>query len=167
MSAALRFERASDIAAIAEVVRAAFRGHPHSRGGEAGIVDRLRALGHLAHSIVADAEGHVVGHLALSRVDLSPVVEGWYGLGPLSVLPMRQGTGIGSALVSRGLDDLRAAGAAGCVVLGHPAFYGRFGFRSCETLSYRGGPAWKFLALAFRGAVPHATVAYSAAFHGA
>lgn len=164
MIPSLRFERASDVPAIAEVVRAACRGHRRSDGGEPGIVDRLRALGHLTHSIVAQQDGCVVGHAAFSPVALSPSVGGWYGLGPLSVHPLWQGKGIGSALMARGLDELQAAGAAGCVVFGNPAFYGRFGFRSCARLRYLGGPASLFLSLPFKGTVPRATVTYSTAF---
>ncbi len=100
MTVALRFERESDAAAVAEVVRAAFRGNPHSRGSEPRIVDRLRELGHLTHSVVAQDEGRVVGHVAFSRVDLSAADGDWYGLGPLSVHPRQQGEGIGSALVA-------------------------------------------------------------------
>jgi putative acetyltransferase len=56
------------------------------------------------------------------------VVERGVGLGPLAVLPVRQKTGVGSALARAGLDACRQLGHPWCVVLGDPAYYGRFGF---------------------------------------
>lgn len=164
MTFSLRFECSSDLGAIAEVVSAAFVGHPRSDGSEPRIVERLRALGHLTHSIVAQQEGQVVGHVAFSRVSLVPGGQGWYGLGPLSVHPRQQGRGVGSALVARGLEEIQASGAAGCVVFGSPAFYGRFGFRLSTLMRYGGGPATHFLIQAFNGLEPRATVHYSQAF---
>ncbi|WP_404854419.1 GNAT family N-acetyltransferase, partial [Escherichia coli] len=46
--------------------------------------------------------------------------EGWHGLGPLSVLPQRQGHGIGSRLMEQALSELRTMRAPGCVLLGDP-----------------------------------------------
>ena len=163
----IRLEQACDVDAIDETVRAAFAGHPHSDGSEPAIVRRLRAAGDLGVALVALTQGRVVGQVAFSPVSLTPAAPAWYGLGPLSVHPLHQGRGIGSALVRRGLDVLRAAGAGGCVVFGSASFYRRFGFRAHEQLTYPGAPAPLFLALAFDGAVPRATVRYAAAFDAA
>jgi putative acetyltransferase len=108
-----------------------------------------------------------VGYVAFSPVAIAPHVAAWYGLGPLAVHPLHQARGIGSALVHRGLSDLQAAGAAGCVVFGNPAFYGRFGFQSSSTLVYPHGPRELFLARAFGGTVPTGIVTYAAAFGAA
>jgi len=62
--------------------------------------------------------------------------DGWFGLGPVSVDPDMQGQGIGSALIKAGLDQIKADGAKGCVLVGNPDFYGRFGFVSDPGLSY-------------------------------
>jgi len=168
MHTILRPEQACDVAVIDEVVRAAFAGHPHSDGSEPAIVRGLRAAGDRRLSLVALTQGQVVGHAAFSPVTLAPAAPGWFGLGPVSVQPRHQGQGVGSALVRRGLDVLRAENAAGCVVFGNAAFYGRFGFRAHEQLTYPGGPEPLFLALAFGGgAVPRATVRYAAAFGAA
>jgi putative acetyltransferase len=49
-------------------------------------------------------------------------------LAPLAVTPARQRQGIGSQLVREGLRACAAAGHRIVVVLGHPAYYPRFGF---------------------------------------
>jgi putative acetyltransferase len=164
MSPLIRFEVATDAPSIAKVVEDAFRGHPHSDGSEPRIVTRLRTDGDLSISLVAEVAGEVIGHVAFSPVSITPAVAAWYGLGPLAVHPVHQSRGIGSALVLRGLSELQAAGAAGCVVFGNAAFYGRFGFRSCPGLVYPHGPKERFHARAFEGTVPIGVVAYSAAF---
>jgi predicted N-acetyltransferase YhbS len=134
-------------------------------------VDALRDAGQLALSLVAvEASGDadtVIGHVALSPVTLTPTPDGgpdWYGLGPLAVVPERQGQGVGSRLVRSALEHLSGLGAAGCVLLGDPAYYGRFGFRATPALVLAGVPAAYFQALAFGGAIPEASVAYAAAF---
>lgn len=161
----VRDEAPGDEAAIAAVTAAAFRGAPHSDGSEAEIIERLRVAGDLAVSLVAvDADGAIVGHVAFSPVTISDGTSGWYGLGPVSVVPSHQGTGIGSSLIRAGLERLRSAGARGCVVLGEPAFYARFGFRHDPRLVFPGPPPEYFLRLVFAGPEPHGAVGYSAAF---
>lgn len=86
------------------------------------------------------------------------------GLGPVSVMPAHQRMGIGSALVRSGLRRLRERGAAGCVVLGDPAYYGRFGFAPAPGLIYPGPPPDRFMALALQGVVPIGEVAFHDAF---
>lgn len=167
MAPLLRREREQDQQHIAEVVRLAFADHPRSNGSEPRIVANLRACNDLAVSLVAELEGQVVGHVALSLVVLSPFYGGWYGLGPLAVRPAFQRRGIGSLLVNQGLTELRALGASGCVVFGNPAYYGRFGFAACDQLTYEGGASEHFMALAFQGMVPQAAVTYSPALSDA
>ncbi len=102
-------------------------------------------------SLVAEEEGEVIGHIAFSPVTITPFAVGWYGLGPVSVRPDRQGRGTGSALVRRGLDMLRKAGASGCVLAGNPAFYERFGFRNEPALVFPGCAPQYFMALPLSG----------------
>lgn len=165
MSARLRHEQAQDTPYIAEVVRLAFLGNPHSDGGEPRIIDRLRSRGDLSLSLVAEMEGRIVGHAAFSPVVLESAHEGWYGLGPLAVHPSVQAQGIGSRLVRQGLAELQEKRANGCVVFGNPRYYARFGFQPFERLTYPGGPPQYFLALALQGAVPAAAASYSPAFN--
>ena len=164
MTITVRSERVADVAAIAEVVRAAFLDHPHSDGSEPAVVERLRDWGELMVSLVAAHDGQVIGHAAFSAITLTPPAPGWFGLGPLAVHPRWQRQGIGAPLVWRGLEQLRAMAAAGGVVFGDPGYYGRFGFRSWPQLRYPAGPAALFQALTFGAAVPDATVAYSKTF---
>ena len=164
MNATIRPERAGDEAAIHGVVAAAFDGHPHSDGSEPGIVDALRADGDLAISLVAEEGGAIVGHVAFSPVSVSDGSQGWFGLGPAAVDPARQGEGIGTALIERGLDLLRDRGAAGCVVLGNPAYYARFGFAHDPALTYPGPPPEYFQRLVIGNSGAQGVVAYAGAF---
>lgn len=177
----LRPELPGDAPAIDAVTIAAFAQAQHSLHTEQFIVRALRACGQLAVSLVAvergaevdgDLDGevqgveHIVGHVAISPVSLDPAPGGgWYGLGPISVSPVCQGRGIGAQLVRQALAQLRALpGAAGCVLLGEPAYYARFGFRAEPALVLPGVPPEYFMALAFTGPVPAGTVQYSQAF---
>ena len=88
----------------------------------------------------------------------------WAGLGPVSVLPRWQNRGIGSALIERALDALRQDQWHGCVVLGEPEFYGRFGFRNDPQLVYPGPPPEYFQRIVFGGEPPKGVVSFAAAF---
>jgi putative acetyltransferase len=133
---AIRDEQERDAAAIRAVTLAAFANMPYSQQTEAAIVEALRAAGALAISLVAVEGDDVVGHVAFSPVSIDGgAAPGWYGVGPLSVRPERQRTGIGSALMREGIARLRALGGTGCVVVGDPAYYERFGFRAIPALT--------------------------------
>ncbi len=99
-----------------------------------------------------------------SPVTISDGAPGWYGLGPVSVLLAYHRQGIGSALIRAGLARLQALGARGCCRVGHPAYYGRFGFQHSHELGVAGVPEAAFFALAFTGQLPRGTVAFHAAF---
>lgn len=161
----IRLERFDDIAAIGAVTTAAFEGRPYSSQTEALIVDALRAAGALSLSLVAETDdGQIVGHIAFSPVDIELSDGAWYGLGPVSVAPGRQKEGHGQALIREGLERLKAMGAAGCVLLGSPLYYARFGFETDEALTY-GGEASPYLQrLVFKGRPPRGAVTYHMAF---
>lgn len=164
MNLAIRSEAASDITAIEALTVAAFLDAAHTSHTEQFIVNALRDAGQLTLSLVAEEAGHLVGHVAVSPVTLSDGSSGWYGLGPLSVAPARQRKGIGRRLMQQALADLRVLEATGCVVLGEPEYYGRFGFRADPALVLPGVPPEYFLALFFRRTAASGTVAYHAAF---
>jgi putative acetyltransferase len=145
----IRAERPADTGPIFRITEAAFRGHPHSQGTEPFIVDALREAGALTLSLVAERDGEVCGHIAVSPAGISDGAKGWYALGPVSVAPEWQRQGIGSALVRAALDALRRLGAEGCVLVGEPGFYGRFGFASRPALSMEGVPQAFVLSLPF------------------
>jgi putative acetyltransferase len=160
----IRDEAAGDPDAIGAVVTAAFRGMPFSRQTEAAIVDALRRSGNLALSLVTESQGEVVGYIAFSPVDIGGLSRGWFGLGPVAVRPDRQRQGIGAALIRDGLERLERQGAGGCVVLGEPAYYRRFGFRAISGLHLADVPPEYFLALPFGDEIPSGEVRYAAAF---
>ncbi len=163
----IRPEIREDRAVIHALTEAAFREAPHSSHTEQFIVDALRSRGELSLSLVAEKDGQVVGHIALSPVTISDGSTGWYGLGPVSVLPGWQGQGIGAALMHAVLDALREQDAQGCVVLGEPAYYGRFGFRAEPGLVLPGVPPEYFQALCLRPPMAQGEVSYSTAFEAA
>lgn len=164
MHLVIRDEAPGDEASIDQVTQTAFRGHPFSRQTEHRIVRGLREAGALRLSLVATLEGAVVGHVAFSCVDIGGRDLGWWGLGPLSVMPAHQRRGIGSALVRSGLRRLGERGVPGCVVLGDPAYYGRFGFAPHPGLILPGPPPDHFMAVARKGSVPRGEVVYHPAF---
>lgn len=162
----IRPEQETDIAALRALISAAFATARHASGTEAQIVDALRTTGQLHLSLVAQAEGAVVGHVAFSPVWIEGHAPGWFGLGPVAVLPAHQGRGIGSALIRQGVSMLRNQGAAGCVVLGDPAYYRRFGFVQ-GALWYPGAPEGCFMQQPFRTTAPDGRVTYAPAFGSA
>ncbi|MGK4002434.1 N-acetyltransferase [Sorangium sp. So ce1036] len=165
MDVKIRDEEPSEAGAIEAMTVAVFRGATHGSHTEHFIVNALREAGQLVLSLVAEVDGAIVGHVAVSPVSISDGAEGWYGLGPISVAPDRQGQGIGSQLMKRALAELRRLGAAGCVVLGDPSYYGRFGFKAEPTLVLPDVPPEYFQAIALRGAVPSGRVSYHPAFN--
>jgi putative acetyltransferase len=147
----------ADASAIRLAVTAAF-----GRPDEAVIVDQVRTANEALAEFVAEVDGEVAGHVLLNQMRCRPPMIA-AGLGPLAVAPAFQGLGIGSALVRRGLDACRELGARACVVLGAPAYYGRFGFISAGAViksKYSHLPS--FQALAFDGGA--LTQAFSIAY---
>lgn len=164
MDIKIRDENDRDAKRIHRVTELAFRDAPHTDHTEQFIVAALRQAGALVLSRVAESEGKIVGHVALSPVSLSDGSADWFGLGPISVLPEYQGKGIGSKLMENAIAYLRDRGASGCVVLGDPNYYGHFGFKAVEGLVFPGVPEGYFQALSFGGDFPRAEVAYHEAF---
>jgi putative acetyltransferase len=158
----IRYAKPADHAAIATVVEAAF-----GTSDEVALVARLRADGDVLFELVADEAGSVVGHILFSRLwaDRDAL---FAALAPVAVRPDLQRSGLGKALVRAGLESAREFGAHGVIVLGHPAYYPKFGF-SAEAAAriaapYADSPSFMALALedgAFDGPL---SVAYPDAF---
>jgi putative acetyltransferase len=150
---------AADHRVIAALVTAAF-----GRSDEAVIVDEAR--GGCLVELVAEDDGEIVGHALFSRMTCNPPAL-VAGLGPLAVAPDRQGRGVGDALVRRGLEACRILGVETLVVLGAPAYYGRFGFTVAPSTigsRYAGLAAFQALPL-ISGALDRTIdIAYPAAF---
>lgn len=126
----IREERPDDLAAIRDVNKHAF-----GQDQEGNIVDALRSNGAALLSLVATANDPVIGHIMYSPATFGDVTGA--ALGPMSVLPEHQRQGVGSKLVSAGNQKLREAGYPFIIVLGHPTFYPRFGFRRVSTLAVK------------------------------
>ncbi|MEX0960541.1 MAG: N-acetyltransferase [Burkholderiales bacterium] len=164
MNLVIRQELPSDVAAVHDLTRAAFLNAPHTAHTEQFIVDALRKVGALPISLVAEQEGEVVGHVAVSPVSISDGSADWYGLGPISVRPELQRKGIGSLLMQAALRLLQERGSAGCVLVGDPAYYSRFGFKPGPGLVLADVPSEYFQALPFSSSSPSGVVTFHEAF---
>lgn len=163
-----RTERPADFEAIGELHYRAFTGHPqHAPGAEPTehrIVDGLRRAGALRLSLLALDQGRIVGHAALSPLTVGGEDTDWLGLGPIAVVPERQGAGIGTGLMRETIARARAMGGRGIALVGDPGFYSRFGFRSHPGLTLPGVPQANVLGLALDGPVPTGGLGFHPAF---
>ena len=160
----IRNEIDADVDAITEVTVAAFRTLEISSHTEQFIVEALRANNALTVSLIAEVDGHVVGHVAFSPVTISDGTQNWYGLGPVSVLPEHQRKGIGKSLILEGISRLKGLNAKGCCLVGHPDYYRKLGFKNVSGLVHEGVPQEVFLAMSFDGQIPQGTVNFHDGF---
>lgn len=130
----IRWELPTEHEAVRHVNRQAF-----GREDEGALVDALRENGAVICSLVAEDAGQVVGHVLYSPATLTDNDDerAVAALGPVAVLPDRQRRGIGDALIRAGLDICREQGYGLVIVLGHPTYYPRFGFRPSRPLGIR------------------------------
>jgi predicted N-acetyltransferase YhbS len=160
----IRDESPIDERAITAVTDAAFAGSTNEDGTESSIVLELRKTGNLTISLVAESAGEVIGHIGVSPVSLSDGTRGFYGIGPLSVAPDKQGCGVGSALVNAALDRLKQADATACVLEGEHSYYKRFGFKPAAPLELHGSSSKYFQCLYFEAPRPPVTVSFHNSF---
>jgi len=166
----VRPERPGDEDGIAKVVNAAF-----GQTAEADLVARLRDRGALAVSLVAEAGGQVVGHVALIPVTVDGRSGGgrWLGLAPLAVDPDRQRQGVGRRLAAAALDAAARGNGAVVFVLGDSGYYGALGFEEAVQFGWRctyDAPPAAFRVRLLGGPAedlpPAGTVRYHEAFDG-
>ncbi|MFC1802356.1 GNAT family N-acetyltransferase [Thermoproteota archaeon] len=160
----IRAENESDIDAIFEITKQAFENHPFSQNTEQYIINVLRKDGALTLSLVAEIDDKVVGHIAFSPVTISDGRGDWYVLGPVSVKPELQRQGIGQVLIWEGLSQLKSLGANGCVLVGPPEYYNRFGFKSHPDIVMIGIPQDFVLSLLFHGKMAKGSIIHHHAF---
>lgn len=165
MNIIIRDEQVEDIEAIEKLTKAAFQNAEHTSHTEHFIVNSLRNHGQLTISLVAVEDSSIIGHVAISPVQISSGEMGWYGLGPISVDPNKQGLGIGSLLMNKSLEKLKNLGAKGCVLLGDPNYYSRFGFKNYPELILPNVPSEYFQALSFLGHFAKGYVSYHEGFN--
>jgi putative acetyltransferase len=164
----VRPERPDDHVVLGELIASAFAGKPYAEGDEAELLATLRRRGALTLSLVAESDGAVVGQAAFSPARASTGGAAWYALGPVAVLPARQGRGIGSTLVRAGLERLAALGAGGCILVGDPGYYARFGFEVSPANAPAGQPAEFFMVKVLgAGTRPEGPICFHEAFGGA
>jgi len=160
----IRKETVADIDSITEVTIAAFKTLQISNHTEQFIIKALRSVGALTISLVAEIDGRVVGHIAFSPISVSEGTTGWYGLGPVSVLPEHQKQGIGKSLINKGLSLLKEMGGQGCALVGDPNYYKKFGFKNYPELIHERIPQEVFLVLPFAEKVPKGIVVFHEGF---
>lgn len=132
----IRSETPQDVSAVRKVNLEAFNS-PY----EANLVDRLRSEGVHLLSLVAAKNERIVGHILFSPVKID-TPDGPFevaGLAPMAVYPHVQRSGIGSALIRTSLQILRERKVPAIVLLGHPEYYPRFGFRPASEFGIRYG----------------------------
>jgi putative acetyltransferase len=161
----IRAEQPADIEAIWQITELAFRTLAISQHTEQFIIRDLRRSGALTISLVAELDGRIVGHIAFSKATFSDGSQNWYMLGPVSVTPELHRQGIGSALINTGLDKLKALKAQGCVLVGDPGYYIRFGFRSDPRCTMDGVPQEFVQILPLGKRVPKGSVTHHEAFN--
>lgn len=127
---------------------------------EARLVERLREAGDVLASIVAVEGAQVVGHALFSpaAIEYASSLLAVGALGPVAVMPERQRGGIGSAVIGAGVARCWAHGVQAIIVLGHPDYYGRFGFVRADRWGIRcefDAPPEAFMILWSGGAAPH------------
>lgn len=159
----IRPERPDDAEAIAVVVGDAFGGDDEVR-----LVATMRERGELVYSLVAEEDGEVVGHIALSEVTVDHERARALGLAPVAVTPARQGDGIGGALIDDALGRAAADGWTAVVLLGHDTYYPRFGFAPAAlqglTGDYGDHASWMARSLVDGRPVPTGHARYCSAF---
>ncbi len=160
----IRYEKNTDITAIAEVTIEAFKNLAISNQTEHFIINALRSAGVLTISLVAEIDEKIVGHIAFSPITISDNTTDCYGLGPVSVKPDFQKNGIGKALINKGLTLLKERGAKGCALVGDPNYYKHFGFKNYPELIHDGVPQEVFLVLPFTETVPKGFVVFHEGF---
>ncbi|MEO1657972.1 MAG: N-acetyltransferase [Pseudomonadota bacterium] len=163
----IRPETHGDAEAITTLTERAFASMPYSDGSEPRIIAALRAAGELTLSLVAISEGKLLGQITFSPVTVDGLHDQWFGLGPVSVAPEHQRSGVGSALINEGLAQMKSAGAKGIVLVGDPAYYGRFGFEGDVGLIYPGVESRYVQGLTIVPPERQGTVRYSDAFEKA
>ncbi len=145
----IRPEIQEDLAKITEVNDLAF-----GQKNEGILIERLRKTDRFISelSLVAELEGRIVGHILFCPVTIRSADSEFssLSLGPMAVIPELQRQGIGSRLVTEGLEAAARLGYRSVIVLGHPEYYPRFGFKPASRWNIKApfdAPDEAFMAL--------------------
>jgi putative acetyltransferase len=163
----VRREEPRDAARVRTVVVAAFgAAGADTEPVEAGLLDGLRAdPASVTSSWVAEVDGEVVGHLVVVPVTVGEGTAS--AIGMVAVDPAHQKAGHGGSLMSAALGDLIQTGETLVVVLGSPAYYGRFGFVPAPVVGVESAlyPSPYMQALPLRVAHPRGEIVYPRPYH--
>lgn len=165
MNIAIRPELNADRDAIYHLTKRAFAPMWFADGDEQDLIDDLRGAGALTISLVAVRGGSIVGHVAFSPAKAADASQSWFALGPVAVEPNLQRQGIGGMLINEGIRQLEAMDASGCVLVGDPDYYARFGFKPFPKLAPPGELPKYFMILPLANASPTSIVAFHPLFH--
>lgn len=168
----IRPAQTADFGAMDAVISAAFAASAMGDQGEAGLVRRLHTGGDALVSLVAEEQGHIIGHVMFSRMTVEADGQSLRaaGLAPVAVLPDRWGKGVGAALIAAGIAAMAEMNIQISFVLGHPHYYPRFGYSAAAALPFASpyaGPHFMALWLDKGIKTPESGRAdYAAAFSG-
>jgi predicted N-acetyltransferase YhbS len=137
MNLKIRQEQVDDYELVESVVKFAFAHAEYSDKQEHKLISRIRRSNTFISelSLVAtDQDNHILGHILLSKIQISnddQIIES-LALAPVSVLPEYQNKGIGRLLITEGLKKAKELGHHSVIVLGHPEYYPKFGFKKAS-----------------------------------
>lgn len=133
----IRQERPDETQWVVELTERAFKSLSFSKGKEGLLVSNLHKSNSFIPelSLVAEVEGKVVGHILFSPLVIDNGQQQFHSLvlAPVSVLPEFQNKGIGSLLIRAGHQNAKELGYESVILVGHPEYYPRFGYRPCSA----------------------------------
>ncbi len=165
MDVLIRPETPEDHQAIFDIIQRAFAPMPYAGGDEQLLPNRFRDANILACSLVAESDSSVIGQITLTPALSADGSTGWYAIGPLAVEPALKHQGIGSMLMRAAIQWMREQAATGCVLVGNPDYYSRFGFRLYPDLAPAGEPAEFYQMLSFDDLEPNHVVHFHPLFY--
>lgn len=134
-------EREEDYLEVEELVKAAFMELTEGNPMEHILVNQLRKGESFVPelSLIAHDEERILGHILLTTIRIIGVDQEILSLAmaPVSVLPEMQNQGIGGELIRVSIEIAKELGYGSIIVLGHPEYYPRFGFRPTENWQIR------------------------------
>lgn len=133
----IRKEAPKDHAQVIQLTEKAFETLEISNHNEGKLVDKLRKAPTFIDelSLVAELDGHVVGHILFTPIVIDNGSQQFQSLilAPVSVLPEFQKQGIGGQLIRAGHQKAKEMGFQSAILLGHPEYYPRFGYKPAST----------------------------------
>ncbi|WP_088293407.1 GNAT family N-acetyltransferase [Bacillus mycoides] len=131
----IRQEQQNDYSKTEEVVKEAFLNEEFSDKTEHELVSRIRECdGFVPELSIVAVDEEIVGHIMLSKITIEQdgATVDSLALAPVSVAPSHQKKGIGGKLIVAALEKAKELGYESVVVLGHPEYYPKFGFKKAS-----------------------------------